>query len=312
MVAATAPTALELDEAGHAQQEEPGHREEDEERQQPRAQQRQLLAELHVALLRRQGRAQRRVHPAADPDIGHEHRRDQQARKHAREPELADRLARDHAVEHQHDRGRHQDAEGGAGLDHAGHHDLVVAATQQFRHCDRGPDRHAGDAEAVHSRDHHHQRDRAEREPAGQAAHPDVKGAVEIRRDAALAEHVAHVDEQRQRQQRVPVHQDEGRVERHLGRAVAPEKQRRDRRDEADRCKDALPGQKHDDHAGEHRQGDQLGAHAMSLPRTRARSRRKITMVCSSIRKMPKVITILIGASNGRQADDARWPYSSA
>ena len=143
-------------------------------------------------------------------------------------------------------------------------------------------------------------------------AEPDVEGLVEVVGDAALGEDVAHVDEQRDRQQRVPVHQGEGLVERDLLAAGAPEQDRGDRADEADRAEHALPGQEQHQHAGEHRQRDQLGAHAIGRPRRVARSRKKKATACRIISRRPKHITSLIGASGGRQAVAARWPYSSA
>ena len=83
---------------------------------------------------------------AADVDVDGEDRRHHQAGQDAGEPELQDRLARDHGVEDEHDARRDQDAERAAALDDAGHHDLVVATAEQLRQRDGGADRHAGDA----------------------------------------------------------------------------------------------------------------------------------------------------------------------
>src|SRR3546814_5286594 len=60
------------------------------------------------------------------------------------EPELQDRLARDHRVENEHDAGRNQDAERGAALDDPGYHDLVVAAAEQLGQRDRSEERRVG------------------------------------------------------------------------------------------------------------------------------------------------------------------------
>ena len=106
-----------LDEAREAHQEQPGHEEEDEERQDAGPQQRELLDERHPALLRRKHRAEMRLEPAADRDVDDEEPGHHEARKDAREPELPDRLARDHPVEHQHHARRDQDPERAAGLD---------------------------------------------------------------------------------------------------------------------------------------------------------------------------------------------------
>jgi hypothetical protein len=130
------------------------------------AEQAQLLGHRDVALFRRQDGAERRVQAAADRDVEDEQRRHHQPRHHARQPELADRLARDHRVEHQHHRRRHQDAERRPGLDHARDHPLVVAAFQQFGQRDGGPDGHARHRQPVHGRDQHHQPDGADGKPA--------------------------------------------------------------------------------------------------------------------------------------------------
>jgi len=98
-----------------------------------------------------------RLQLAADQDVGDEQAGQQQSGKHAREPELADRLARDHPVEDEHDARRDHDAERAAGLDDARHHDLVVVALEQLRQRHARADGHAGHRQAVHGRDRNHQ-----------------------------------------------------------------------------------------------------------------------------------------------------------
>src|SRR3546814_8825023 len=77
---------------------------------------------------------------------------------------------------------------------------------------------------AVHGGDHHHEADGADGEATPEAAEPDVEHAIEVGGDAGLRQHVAHVDEQRQRQQRIPLHQLHGRSESEFGAAGAPER----------------------------------------------------------------------------------------
>ena len=129
-----------------------------------------------------------------------------------------------------------------------------------------------------------------------------MEHAVEARRDARFRQHVAHKDEERHGNQRIPVQHLEGGVERHLEGALAPQPQRRRRVDEADHAEDALAGEQQHQHGAEHEKGDGFGTHAIGFPRAMAMSLMKVEMSCSSIRKMPAVITDLIGHSGGPQA----------
>ena len=212
-------------------------------------------------LLGREHRAEMRLEPAAYRDVDDEQRRHHEARKDSCEPELADRLAGDHAVEHQHHARGHQDSERAAGLDHPGDHDLVVVAAQQLGECDGRPDRHAGHAQPVHRGDDHHETDGADGESAPDRPEPHVEHPVEIVRDSGLGEHEAHVDEHRQGEQRIPLHQLHRSREGHLAPTIAPQRERRDGRDRTDRGKDSLPGDEHQHHRGEHQQRDHLVAH---------------------------------------------------
>ena len=148
-----------------------------------------------------------------------------------------------------------------------------------------------------------HQADRADREPAAHRARPDVEHAVEVVRDAGLGQHVAHVDEQRQGQQRIPVEQLDACRERHLRGAFAPQRQRERGGDEADRGEHPLPGEQQEHHRGEHQQRDERVAHSSVSPRALARSLKNTAITCSSIRAMPITMTILIGASGGAQEE---------
>lgn len=103
-------------------------------------QQPHLLGPGHVALGLRQHRAELGRDPAAQPDVEDEEPGHHQAGEDPREPELAHGLARDHGVEHQHHRGRHEDSERAPSLDHARHHALVVVALEQFGQRDGGAD----------------------------------------------------------------------------------------------------------------------------------------------------------------------------
>ena len=237
-----------FDQRGVPHQKQAGHGDEDQERQYAGAQKTELIGPAHVPFFRRKGGPERWSQLAAHDNIDDEQGGHEQTGQRAREPELAYRLARDHAVEHQHNARRHQDAERAAGLDHAGDHDLVVAAPEQFRQGDGGADRHAGDAQSVHGRYHNHQQDRTYREPAVERPGPDMEHLVEVVGDAGLREHVAHIDEQWQRQQGIPLHQLDGLREGHFGPAVAPQEQGRHDRHEADGAEHALTGQQHEHH----------------------------------------------------------------
>ena len=136
-----------FDQAGNAHDEQPGHEKENQEGRDAGAQQLELFATSACRGLPWHGRAEVRLKVAAHDDVNDEHGRHHQARQGAGQPQLADRLARDHAVEHQHHARRHQDAERTARLHHPGDHDLVVTPFQHFRQRDGGADGHAGDAE---------------------------------------------------------------------------------------------------------------------------------------------------------------------
>src|SRR5690606_28136024 len=112
-----------------------------------------------------------------------------------------------------------------------------------------------------------------------------------------------HEDEERHGDQRVPVENLERLVERHLDGAAPPQPQRRRSADEADDAEDALPGEEQHHHGGEHEDGDELGGHAMGLPRASATSLKNWAMNCSSMRKMPIVIAILTGHRTGDHAE---------
>ena len=188
-------------------------------------------------------------------------------------PELAHGLARNHRVEHEDDRGRHQDAERAPGLNDAGDHALVVVALEQLGQRDGGADGHAGDAQPVHRRDQHHQADGADGEPAGHAPRPHVEHAVEVVRDPRFGQHIAHEDEHRQREQRVPFHELHGGGEAQVVAApVAPEEERGKDGDEADGGEDALAGGQHEHHQREHQDGDELVGHQNATPRSRRMS----------------------------------------
>ncbi|MNP47500.1 hypothetical protein D3C76_1415560 [compost metagenome] len=136
-----------------------------------------------------------------------------------------------------------------------------------------------------------------------QRSGPDVEHAIEVVGDARLGEHIAHEDEHRQGQHRVPLHQLHGRAEGHFRAAIAPEQKGGRSSDEADGAEHPLAGQQQQDHRREHQQGDEFVAHGSSLPQAAARSRSKVTEACNSMRNTPKVMTILIGAINGDQEE---------
>ena len=92
-----------------------------------------------------------------------------------------------------------------------------------------------------------------------------MEHAVEIVRYSRFRQDVAHIDKKRQRQQRIPVEQLEGRIEWHLDGACTIEKRRGRRRDKADGGKDTLTRQQHKQHRGEHEDRDQLIAHRVGL-----------------------------------------------
>ena len=132
---------------------------------------------------------------------------------------------------------------------------------------------------------------------------PDVEHPVEVAGDAGLREDVAHVDEERHGDQRIPVEHLERRVEGHLERALPPQPERRRRPDEADHAEDALPGEEQHHHRREHEEGDELRAHAIGFPRAAATSLMKVAIVWSSIRKMPMVIATFTGHRSGAQEE---------
>ncbi|MPM58735.1 hypothetical protein SDC9_105568 [bioreactor metagenome] len=220
------------------------------------------------------------------------------------------RQPRDQREQHQHHRGRDQDAEARSRLDHPRDHQPVIAAPHEFRQGDGGADRHAGDREPVHHRDHHHQQDRSDRKPAGQGAEPDMKHPVEVFGQPALAHHVTHEDEHRQRQQRRPFHQLHHSRKAHVGSARPPKGQRRDDGDEADRAEHPLPGDHHQQHRREHQDRDGVVIHQIFSPRRVATSRIRIDTACSSISAKDRVMITLIGQSTGRQAVGLRSPTS--
>ena len=244
-----------------------------------------------------------RLDPASDRDVGDEQAREQEPGEHAGEPELADGLPGDHAIEDENDARRDQNAERAARLDDSRDHDLVVAAPQQLRQSDRGADRHAGHAQPVHGRDHDHQADGADGQTAADRAGPDVEHPVEVFRDAGFGQHVPHVDEHRQGHERIPVQQDEARVERHLEAALAPQHQGESRGHEADRAEHPLPGEQQEQHRGEHQERDELVAHASGSPLAFATSLKNTAITCSSISAMPMHMMILIGARGGAQEE---------
>jgi hypothetical protein len=159
----------------------------------------------------------------------------------ARQPQLPDGLARDHAVEHQHDARRDEDAERGARLDDAGDHDLVVAASQ------------ASSGSAMVAPIAMPATDRpliAEMITIMQIvpmASPRAPArtrrgtSVEIVGEPRFRQHVAHEDEQRQRQQRIPLHQLDGGGERNRAAGGPTAAVRRHGTDETDHREDPLP-----------------------------------------------------------------------
>src|SRR5690606_8218805 len=108
-------------------------------------------------------------------------------------------------------------------------------------------------------------------------------------------QHVAHEDEERHGDQRIPVEHLEGGVEGHLERALAPQPERRRGADEADDAEDALPGDEQHHHGAEHEQGDEFGTHAIGFPRAAAMTLNRLEMHWSSMRKIAAVMTTLTG-----------------
>ena len=153
----------------------------------------------------------------------------------------------------------------------------------------------ARDGQPVHGGNQHHQKDRADGKAAGDRAEPDMEHAVKVIGQAAFRHDVAHEDEHRQRQQRIPFHQLHRGREAHVVPPRAPERERRQHGDEADDPEDALPRHHHQQHGREHQGGDHLVGHQMVSPRMVAMSLASDESACSSIRMKPVSITSLMG-----------------
>ena len=135
---------------------------------------------------------------------------------------------------------------------------------------------------------------------------------VQVVGDAGLGQDVAHVDEQGQGQQRVPLEQLERGGERHFHAALPPEQQGGDGGDDADGGEHPLARQQHQQHGAEHDDGDGFVAHVSSMPRALARSLKKMEMDCSSMSRMPRTMMTLIGITDGFHMENSFWLVSMA
>jgi len=114
---------------------------------------------------------------------------------------------------------------------------------------------------AVHAGNDDHQANRAQRETAANAAEPDVEHPVEIAGNARFREHITHEDEERHRDERIPVQYCKGGIIGHLERAFAPKQECRERTDETDHAKYALPGHQQHHHGCKHEERNEFRAH---------------------------------------------------
>ena len=193
---------------------------------------------------------------AAHHDQRDEQCRHDQPRNDPRQPQFADRGARNHRVKHQNDRRRDQNTKAGACLNNPRHHLFVIAPAQQFRQGNGRTNRHARYRQPVHGGNQHHQQDRANGKAPPHPAKPDVEHPVQVIGQPGLAHHIAHKDKHRQAQQRIPFHQLHRRGKAHPIPTRAPKPQGRGDSDKADHSKDPLPRHHHQQHGRKHQGGD--------------------------------------------------------
>ena len=125
-------------------------------------------------------RGQFRVHPAADRDIGHEHRQKQQARGQTAHEQPPHRLAGLHPDQDQRDRRRDQNTQRPRSADGAKHEPPVIAALGHGGHADK-PRRHGrGRATARHRRQRRGKTRCADEQSAGHAPRPKIEGVIQI------------------------------------------------------------------------------------------------------------------------------------
>ncbi len=188
--------ARRLGDRGDAAIDRAQHPDHDHDRQDQALEQRELLRPGHRQVLGRRGRPELRVEPAADQDVADVDRAQQQARREAREEQIADRDVGGQAVEDQHHRGRDHGAERAAGADRADRELAVVAQAQHLRQGDQ-PEQHDLAADDAGHRRHQHGDQRGlDREPARQGAREHVHRPVEVLRHARALEDAGHEHEQ--------------------------------------------------------------------------------------------------------------------
>ena len=142
-----------------------------------------------------------RIAVAQGDDEGHrrQHQRQDDAGHDAGHEQRADRGVGGDAVQHQNDRGRHQDAERAGGRDHADAEPPGIAVLDHGRHHDRADRHHGGDARSRNRREHRAGRDAGEAKTARKVTDQRGRERDHAARDAAPGQEGAGKDEKRNR-----------------------------------------------------------------------------------------------------------------
>ena len=225
-----------------------------------------------VRLLLRQLRGKRRVDDGAADHVDDVHPGQEKARQQRRRVQADHRLPDRGAVEDQHHRRRDQDAERAAGADHPGGQARVVVRAQHGGIREHPHQRNHGADDAGRGREQGAGDQRRHRDRCGHVAGGDLNTSEQSIEDIGALDHVAHEQEQGQRDQDVVGHDLVGLLDHEIEdpKLHGVEAEEQAERQQAERNREA----EHDDdeHDAQHHQGDLRVGHGAGRSLMRASS----------------------------------------